>query len=65
MVKDASGIGRLRLFVGARDIDPRALESYLKSKLPDYMWPASITVLPELPLNLNGKIDRPALAKMA
>jgi len=64
MVKDASGFDRLRLFVGARDIDSAALESYLKSRLPDYMWPASITVLAELPLNLNGKIDRPALAKM-
>jgi amino acid adenylation domain-containing protein len=64
MVKDAAGFDRLRLFVGARDIDSAALESYLKSRLPDYMWPASITVLAELPLNLNGKIDRPALAKM-
>jgi hypothetical protein len=26
--------------------------------------PSTITIPPELPLNLNGKIDRPALAKM-
>jgi hypothetical protein len=28
------------------------------------MLPSTITILPELPLNVNGKIDRPALAKM-
>jgi acyl-CoA synthetase (AMP-forming)/AMP-acid ligase II len=64
MVKDTSGIDRLRLFVGGRDIDRSSLENYLKAQLPDYMWPSAITVLPELPLNLNGKIDRPALAKL-
>jgi acyl-coenzyme A synthetase/AMP-(fatty) acid ligase len=64
LVKDTSGIDRLRLFVGGEDIDRSSLETYLKAQLPDYMWPSAITVLPELPLNLNGKIDRPALAKL-
>jgi acyl-coenzyme A synthetase/AMP-(fatty) acid ligase len=64
MLKDKSGINRLKLFVAGQNLDTAALERNLKAKLPDYMWPSSITVLPELPLNLNGKIDRPALAKM-
>jgi amino acid adenylation domain-containing protein len=64
MVKDASGINCLKLFVGGHDIDRAALERYLKSNLADYMWPSRITILPELPLNLNGKIDRAALAKL-
>ncbi|RKZ72716.1 MAG: non-ribosomal peptide synthetase, partial [Candidatus Parabeggiatoa sp. nov. 1] len=37
------------------------LRSWLKTHLPEYMLPASITVLEKLPLTPNGKIDRKAL----
>lgn len=37
------------------------LRNYLKEKLPDYMLPAAIVVLEEIPLTPNGKVDRGAL----
>lgn len=44
---------------------PSELDGYLRSKLPDYLVPASITVLETMPLNANGKIDARALAAAA
>ena len=37
------------------------LRSHLKNKLPEYMVPAQFVMLPELPLNSSGKVDRQAL----
>lgn len=37
------------------------LRSYLKERLPEYMLPAIIVALEELPLSANGKVDRSAL----
>src|SRR5207253_1234751 len=38
----------------------RTLTGYLSATLPDYMVPASITVLPAFPLAASGKVDRGA-----
>ncbi|MGA6204437.1 amino acid adenylation domain-containing protein [Nocardia testacea] len=45
---------------GAR-LEPDAVRAGLSRSLPGYMVPATVTVLDELPLNSNGKIDRAAL----
>jgi amino acid adenylation domain-containing protein len=37
------------------------LKEQLSQKLPRYMVPAHVVVLPQLPLNANGKLDRKAL----
>jgi amino acid adenylation domain-containing protein/non-ribosomal peptide synthase protein (TIGR01720 family) len=44
-----------------RDDIASVLRTWLKARLPDYMLPASFTVLEKLPLTPNGKIDRNAL----
>ncbi|HKV06814.1 MAG TPA: amino acid adenylation domain-containing protein [Thermoanaerobaculia bacterium] len=40
---------------------PRELRAYLRERLPDSMVPATFTLLPELPLTPNRKVDRKAL----
>src|SRR6185436_7628575 len=47
------------------DLDPAALRTFLRERLPDFMVPAFFVVLPALPINPNGKVDRAALARIA
>jgi len=63
LIKD-DGNPRLAAYVTlAMPIDDVAsvLRTWLKTRLPDYMLPASVIVLDKLPLTPNGKIDRKAL----
>ena len=41
--------------------DGGKLRRYLAEKMPEYMVPAAVVLLPALPLNANGKVDRNAL----
>ncbi|MEV4050454.1 amino acid adenylation domain-containing protein [Amycolatopsis sp. NPDC049688] len=41
--------------------DPVALRARVAGQLPDHLVPSAIVVLPELPVNANGKLDRAAL----
>ncbi|HEX6904704.1 MAG TPA: amino acid adenylation domain-containing protein [Thermoanaerobaculia bacterium] len=46
---------------GEGQATPASLRAFLGERLPDYMVPAAWTVLPSLPLNAHGKVDRRAL----
>ncbi len=46
------------------NFDKAKIFDYLKSKLPDYMVPTIITVLDEMPITINGKIDRRKLNEL-
>jgi amino acid adenylation domain-containing protein len=59
-----SGAGGILAFVGGTGINVEALRDQLKNKLPSYAVPRQIHLLPALPLNPNGKVDRRALLKM-
>ncbi|MBA2320245.1 MAG: D-alanine--poly(phosphoribitol) ligase, partial [Deltaproteobacteria bacterium] len=58
--------GRCDYLVGfvSGEHDGRAVRKELAAALPSYMVPREIRVLPELPMNANGKVDRNALAAL-
>ncbi|GAA4232129.1 non-ribosomal peptide synthetase [Actinomadura meridiana] len=53
--------GRLVGYVAPEWLDGAALRDALTKTLPGHLVPAAVVVLPELPLNVNGKLDRAAL----
>lgn len=53
--------GESSLGVNQVKVDVNQIKAQLGTKLPDYMIPAVIIVLPELPKTPNGKVDRKAL----
>ena len=66
VVKQDAADKRLIAYVVADEaveVTSDELRSFLKSRLPDYMIPAGIIVLAQMPLTANGKVDRPGLAQ--
>jgi D-alanine--poly(phosphoribitol) ligase subunit 1 len=60
--RSQAAYGKLVAFVGcATPAEGKDLLKGLRDLVPDYMIPGRITVLPRLPTNANGKIDRQRL----
>ncbi len=61
---DENGEKRLLAYYTAREeLEVSEVRDYLKSKLPEYMIPAAIEKLEQMPLTVNGKIDRAGLPR--
>lgn len=58
-----SGDKRLVAYLTMGEAGPTGneLREFLKAKMPDYMVPSVFVALDELPLTVNGKVDRAAL----
>ncbi|MCC5615449.1 amino acid adenylation domain-containing protein [Nostoc sp. CHAB 5836] len=61
--EDIPGVKSLAAYIIPKLTQPTSneLRLFLKSKLPNYMVPASFTFLEALPITPNGKVDRRAL----
>ncbi|WP_394836401.1 amino acid adenylation domain-containing protein [Pendulispora rubella] len=46
-------------------LEEKSVREFLGPRLPDYMLPTDVVVLPRLPLTANGKVDRKALPSPA
>jgi len=61
--EDVAGHKRLVAYAAVRDdgVRTESLMDHLAQRLPRYMLPTTIELLPELPLTARGKVDRAAL----
>jgi amino acid adenylation domain-containing protein/non-ribosomal peptide synthase protein (TIGR01720 family) len=59
--EDTPGDRRLAAYLVGPAADPAVLRTHLAATLPDYMVPAVLVVLDELPLTAAGKVDRDRL----
>lgn len=62
-VKHGSAQG-IVAFVAGSDLNVAQIREEMKKRVPEYMVPRQVRFLESLPLNANGKFDRPALVKL-
>lgn len=59
--EDDAGNRRLIAYLTGDGVDEADLKALLRARLPAFMMPSAFTVIDEMPLTANGKIDRQAL----
>lgn len=67
LMKESNNAKRKSLvaYVVSKDFfNKKEIESFVKSQLPDYMFPSVIVELEKMPLTTNGKIDKIKLKKL-
>lgn len=62
--RNLSGVLEIHLFLERFDGNKNEVIEFLKRKVPSYMVPSGVTILPLFPTNMNGKIDRRRLTDM-
>ncbi len=62
--QNSFGNMQIHLFVENYNGTSLEIEEHLKLKIPEYMVPSYISIIPSFPLNENGKIDRKKLISM-
>jgi amino acid adenylation domain-containing protein len=62
--RSSAGAAGIAAFVADTRVDVADLRSRLARRLPSYMVPREVRLLPALPLNVNGKWDRAALIRL-
>jgi amino acid adenylation domain-containing protein len=62
--RSAAGAAGIVAFLADTSVDVAALRRRLEQRLPSYMVPREVRLLPDLPLNVNGKWDRAALIRL-
>ena len=61
-VRKTGGTEYLAGYYTAREaVDEHALKAFMQEKLPEYMIPAVLTRLEDMPMTANGKVNRKAL----
>ncbi|MCD9188135.1 MAG: amino acid adenylation domain-containing protein [Pyrinomonadaceae bacterium] len=69
VIADSSDVSNKKLIaftvcINDEEISPQAIRQFLKSQLPEYMIPAGIAIVEEIPLTENGKVDRRKLLSL-
>jgi amino acid adenylation domain-containing protein len=63
--QDSAGLAAYVVVAAGAALAPSALRDHLRQRLPEFMLPSTITLLPSLPLTASGKVDRQALSRLA
>ena len=64
IVKPVNGINSICSYIVSKNKNESYIKEYLRSKLPYYMLPSYIVFVDQLPVTLNGKVNKKALPEI-